>query len=458
MEAEKLVKTILVLSVTLVLWANPAKCDLDTGLIAYWTFDEGSGTVAYDSAGTNDGTISGAQWTEGIIGGALDFDGVDDYVRVADSHSLTPTNEVTVSAWIHIRSVSWSDRTAIVCKYYWRGDRAYFLGLGKNKDPDKTTVAFVVAETPHTIGYPRYSTTSLLPGQWYHVAATFEPNHEVIYVNSIKETDDSNLSIPDSIPNNSQPLYIGYHKDEEDGFFDGIIDEVALWQRALSAEEVEQLYLQAAAAPALTWTENLLSNPGAETGGLGHWVTDDPEIVVASQLQSESSGTVYPHSGDWFFNMAGASPAPSGVVTSRVLYQDLDVNSYSSEADAGWLLVRASTYLQTEDVPYLPGADYGQLTVYFLNEDGSEIDSLSTGLMQSPNLSWVQETLEGAAPAGTRTLRFELLGEKHERAFINAFFDDASLCVAVTGQWVGVDVKPQSCPNPLNLASRGILP
>jgi len=249
MEAEKLVKTILVLSVTLVLWASPAKCDLDTGLIAYWTFDEGSGTVAYDSAGTNDGTISGAQWTEGIIGGALDFDGVDDYVRVADSHSLTPTNEVTVSAWIHIRSVSWSDRTAIVCKYYWRGDRAYFLGLGKNKDPDKTTVAFVVAETPHTIGYPRYSTTSLLPGQWYHVAATFEPNHEVIYVNSIKETDDSNLSIPDSIPNNSQPLYIGYHKDEEDGFFDGIIDEVALWQRALSAEEVGQLYQQGMAPP-----------------------------------------------------------------------------------------------------------------------------------------------------------------------------------------------------------------
>ncbi len=56
----------------------------EPNLVAHWTFDEGSGTTAYDSAGSNDGTIYGAQWTSGQIGGALSFDGYGDYVDLSD--------------------------------------------------------------------------------------------------------------------------------------------------------------------------------------------------------------------------------------------------------------------------------------------------------------------------------------------------------------------------------------
>jgi len=76
-------------------------------------------------------------------------------------------------------------------------------------------------------------------------------------------------------------------------------------------------------------------------------------------------------------------------------------------------------------------ADYAQLTLRFLDEFGSPIDSLSTGLVQSPNLTWAEQTFDATSPAGTRAIRFELLGEKHESYFINAYFDDASLQVAV---------------------------
>ncbi len=184
----------------------------------------------------------------------------------------------------------------------------------------------------------------------------------------------------------------------------------------------------AAASP--DWSSNLLLNPGAETGTLNGWTTDDPVVVAASQSQHEASGMVYPHSGNWFFNMAATEAAPSGVTASRILYQDVDLSSYASKTDAGLLLFKAGVYLQTEDATSFPGADYGQLTLRFLNGLGVEIDTLSTGLVQSPNLTWIKETLDGTAPVGMRSISLELLGEKNESTYINAFFDDTNLQVA----------------------------
>lgn len=183
------------------------------------------------------------------------------------------------------------------------------------------------------------------------------------------------------------------------------------------------------AISALIWSENLLTNPGAETGSMAPWITEPP--VVVSQSRFETSGMVYPHSGDWFFDMAGASASPSGTIAIRELYQDIDLSSYATDIDAGLLQIQAAVWLQTEDVPSISGADYVQLTLFFLNELGVQIHALSTGLVQSPNLTWVRESLEGTAPMGTRAIRFELLGEKHETSWINAFFDDANLQVAI---------------------------
>ena len=73
------------------------------GTVGYWHFDEGSGTIAYDSSGQgNNGTIYGATWTSGKVGGALEFDGKDDYVEVPDNPSLdTGSDEdVTIEVWV----------------------------------------------------------------------------------------------------------------------------------------------------------------------------------------------------------------------------------------------------------------------------------------------------------------------------------------------------------------------
>ncbi|UCF42956.1 MAG: hypothetical protein JSV99_10280 [Planctomycetota bacterium] len=178
-----------------------------------------------------------------VGGSALEFDGVDDYVEVADDDSLTPSDGLTVSAWIYINAVSWIDRTAIVCKYaYVSPDRSYTLELGKGGNPDKSSVCLVVSETTNPFsGKITCGTTELQAGQWYHVVGTFEPNHQEIYINGVEETDDVDPQIADSIANSNEPLYIGYNKTE-DTYFDGLIDEVAIYSRALDVDEIGQIY------------------------------------------------------------------------------------------------------------------------------------------------------------------------------------------------------------------------
>jgi hypothetical protein len=80
--------------------SQSGKTDINT--VALWHFDEGTGDTIYDASGNNNhGVINGATWTsEGKFGYGLQFDGVDDYVRVLDDPSLNLNDEVTVEAWI----------------------------------------------------------------------------------------------------------------------------------------------------------------------------------------------------------------------------------------------------------------------------------------------------------------------------------------------------------------------
>jgi hypothetical protein len=78
--------------------ADPPK----TGLVAYWPFDRGEGTLAADASGEgNDGKIHGAEWTEGKVGNALQFDGTDDWVAIPPAESLRFGDAVTVCAWVY---------------------------------------------------------------------------------------------------------------------------------------------------------------------------------------------------------------------------------------------------------------------------------------------------------------------------------------------------------------------
>jgi hypothetical protein len=216
------------------------------GIISHWKFDEGSGTTAYDSAGNNDGTlINGPTWTTGHIDGALSFDGVGDYVETSDDSSLEPQN-ITVGAWVYRNDVITRDTilqkgsTASV-----DGRNGYLLRIAKSTDgvPDKAQFYIVVDNNNNKISPP--SITEIAPNQWYHIAATYDSSNIRMYVNGVEEGTPTGETRPIDYTGGQQQLKIGVAEagyGSSQDYFDGTMDDVRIYDRALSPEEIQQLY------------------------------------------------------------------------------------------------------------------------------------------------------------------------------------------------------------------------
>src|SRR3989344_3494961 len=172
------------------------------GLVAHWTFDKGSGTIAEDSAGSNTGILTnGPVWVEGKIGsGALQFDGVNDSVNAGHGSSLDITGPMTVSMWI------------------------YYSG-----------------------NYNRSVTapnSSLKRNQWQHVVYQFDGVQPVIYVDNIKTTGTA-FTPMSSAPSSDVNIGIGPGVN----YFAGSIDDVRIYNRALTASEISELYALGGSPP-----------------------------------------------------------------------------------------------------------------------------------------------------------------------------------------------------------------
>ena len=222
------------------IWSFTTWGEFGPDCVSYWKLDEGSGDTAYDSAGNNDGTLEGDPcWVTGKINGALSFDG-DDYVDVPDDESLNfgSTTDFTALAWI---KTSDPNREDIVCtealKAKWWGMYIYNNRLSSYIDDDLNPVAST------------YDGAAINDGQWHHIAVTFDRDGLMKrYVDGASYGTADDISGVGNISNDGS-LYIGCRRTSKD-LFNGTIDDVRIFNKSLSAEEILQIYKQGAGGEA----------------------------------------------------------------------------------------------------------------------------------------------------------------------------------------------------------------
>jgi hypothetical protein len=221
-------------------WQNPGilgTAEL-AGLIAWWKLDETSGRDVADASGNgNIGKILNGQprWqaSGGKIGGALLFDGKGDWVHVANESNFDCTSEVTVAAWIKVNRFD-KDYQAIVTK----GDSAW--RIQRNQGADSVEFACSGLKIPSDSPYGGlYGAKSVNDGKWHHLAGVYNGEKMILYVDG-----EEDVSQPASGPigNNDEPVYIGENVEMTGRVWNGLIDDVRVYNYALSEGQVKTLH------------------------------------------------------------------------------------------------------------------------------------------------------------------------------------------------------------------------
>jgi hypothetical protein len=237
----------------------------DANLLGHWKLDEGTGTFAEDSsANDNHGTLEmtnegGYSWASGRDGNAVEFSG--GRVKVPDTNDLKPdTNQVSVTAWIYIREEMSSGRVVVKGK---NDHESYEMEVD-----DGDEFVFQFRDGRHG-GHKKYEVNDVVwADDWIHLAGTYDGSSIACYVNGqLSEAKDVNNPYGLArCPITDPGLAIGNEPDANESPFEGIIDDVRVYNYGLPHAEVAWLATEGAGEFLLTTPANIYSG-------------EDPEVI-----------------------------------------------------------------------------------------------------------------------------------------------------------------------------------
>ncbi len=198
------------------------------GMVGWWPGDSN----ADDLIGGNNGTLmNGATFASGMVSQAFSFDGVDDYVNIGNTSQLNPST-ITVDTWFYATDITGQLYPPLVKKS--SGNDGYALEI----DQTNFRIRFWVYITG--TGWVSSVAVPISTNTWYHVAGTYDGSNIIIYLNG--QPQGSPVNVSGTIAPSPSPLNIGRDPLNTNRFFEGRIDEVEIFERALSAPEILQIY------------------------------------------------------------------------------------------------------------------------------------------------------------------------------------------------------------------------
>ena len=286
------------------------------GLVAAYGFDEGSGTTTQDKSGNNNtGTVSNTTWagaSAGKFGNALSFNGTNAWVTVNSSSSLALTNGMTAEAWVNPSALGNAYRVVIFREQ--PGNEVYSLYA------DQAGSQFPTGEV-YVNGYKDANGNAILPlNTWTHLAETYDGSSVRLYVNG---TLVSTTAAAGSLVSSSSPLRIGGNSIWGE-YFSGLIDEVRLYNRALSAGEIAQdmttpispTDTQAPSAPA-----NLVATGALSSASLSWTASSDNVGVTRYDVYRSSTSGFTPSAANRIAQPSGTSYNDASLAAGTYYYK-----------------------------------------------------------------------------------------------------------------------------------------
>ncbi len=292
--------------------------DAATGLVAAYGLNEGTGTTTADNSGSGQpGTLTNTTWTTaGRYGNALTFNGTSSRVNVADAASLDLTTGMTLEAWVFpTTSTGW--RTVVMKER--SGGFAY--ALYANNNAARPAVQVRIGGTNITLA----GTAALPVNTWSHLAATYDATTLQLYVNGIQV---ASRATTGALTTTTNPLRLGGTTTLAGRFFSGQIDEVRIYNRALSPTELQADMASPIGAPDTTppTVTGRTPAPGATGVAVGTTVTAtfsealDPTTVTTSTVTLQAGSTTVPATVSYNSATFTATLTPSSPLTTNTLY------------------------------------------------------------------------------------------------------------------------------------------
>ena len=222
-------KMIYLVSFVFVLGLTSAAKAVDPDLVGYWKLDETSGTSAQDATGNgNDGTLNGdPQWVAGRLGGALEFDGEGDYVDIGNDPIFNITDQITAACWIKVSQFT-IDWQAI----FTMGDDSWRLQRQTSTD----NLCWACSGVTGTPGdWWLHGDVNVNDGEWHHIAGVYDGSKYYLYVDGDL---DASKDASGTTNSSSYSVFIGANAQQGGREFEGLIDDVRIYKRALMDTEI----------------------------------------------------------------------------------------------------------------------------------------------------------------------------------------------------------------------------
>ncbi|MFO0859962.1 MAG: LamG-like jellyroll fold domain-containing protein [Phycisphaerales bacterium] len=307
-----------------------------TGQVGWWRFD---GDVLDSSGLGNNGVFFGGvpNFVAGVHGQALELDGLDDFVRVANAPSLNPSAGLSLVAWARIRPYSGSGSDPIIDKAYFSHSYPYYqyqLGVSGSQYPNvHQSISFVASTSAGNVGGGTPALT-YATDQWCFVVGTYDGEDCRFYFNGQLF---STYTLAGTISNFGSPVQFG--KFNNLGFhLPAALDDIRIFERAISADEVTALYVNPEGAAAVLPAQSGICAGGTVTLRAAHLQSASPAYVWKLDGNTLANGTL--PDGTTVSGTGTASLTLSGLYGSAIRAITCEVTSCAGSATTPVATVR----------------------------------------------------------------------------------------------------------------------